>query len=95
MAIKVMLKGAFDLYYKNRCKEIYDKYKRGMERNSLLYPIDKEITVIELLEDINIPPSIVSLVLINKTRYSVDKNLLDVLLKDGDSIEVFPKIVGG
>ncbi len=95
MSIQVILQGAFKLCYKTKYKDIYDKYKKGIEQNSLLYPVVNDIKVGELLEDIDLPLSIISFVLINKNRHNINKDLLSMVLKDGDCIEIFPKIVGG
>lgn len=94
MAIQVVLRGGLNVYLKNTYKNIYRKYRREGE-NDLLYTSNERMKVRDLLENIGLSIQIVSFVLINNKRYTLTNDLLNMVLTDGDCIEIFPQIIGG
>jgi|GEM_PF-3324639 len=58
-------------------------------------PTGEQISGEELLKAINMDPKTVSFVLVNNKKRYICKDFLQLLLKDGDTLKIFPFLISG
>ena len=58
--------------------------------NAQAYPVEKGVTVSELVRELAIPPELVKLIFINSRRESLESTL-----NPGDQVGLFPPVGGG
>lgn len=71
-----------------------DYLPAAAQRNKISIPIDGTIAITDIIAAHNLPPKLCHLVLLNGVFVAPD-NRAETLLKDGDTLAIWPPVAGG
>lgn len=79
-------------------KNLYSKsFKKELNDNiyTLYFPFKKSFIFKDLLDELSIPKDYVFCIIINGKARIKDKGFYDVVISDGDTLEIFPLLAAG